>query len=441
MTRLHALPKVPRLPALPDVFRRVDVPRDLESVTTIGFEVDPREVDMTPEGVERIWSEVEDLYRSGIHPAIQLYLRREGHNVLDRAIGHARGNGPEDPADAEKILATPETPFCIFSASKAIAATVVHLLDERGMLHIGDRVAEYIPEYAAYGKDAITIAHVLSHRAGVAHLPPGAIEAALDQDWETLTRLLCQARPSMRAGKALAYHAVSGGFILAEIVRRVTGKGIEEVLAQEILDPLGFRWTNFGVRDPADVALIGHSSPTGAPPVPPLSLLLTRAFGMSVDEVTRLSNTPRFLTSVMPAANGVSTGRELSRFFELLRCGGELDGVRVLEPRTIGRAITEQSYRQVDLTLAAPLRHSLGFMLGAQWISIYGPDTEYVFGHLGFTNTIGWADPERALSGALVTSGKPVLYRKLPQLWNVMRRIGVEAPKVPGFTPFGPSSR
>jgi CubicO group peptidase (beta-lactamase class C family) len=242
----------------------------------------------------------------------------------------------------------------------------------------------------------------------------------------------------MRAGKALAYHAVSGGFILAEIVRRVTGKGIEEVLAQEILDPLGFRWTNFGVRDPADVALIGRSSPTGAPPVPPLSLLLHRAFGMSVDEVTRLANTPVFLTGVAPAANGVSTSRELSRFFELLRCGGELDGVRVLQPRTIRRAIAEQSYRQLDLTLGAPLRHSLGFMLGAKRLSIYGPDTEYVFGHLGFTNTIGWADPERAVSGALITSGKPVLYRKLPQLWNVMRRIGLEAPKVPDFTLFGP---
>ena len=110
----------------------------------------------------------------------------------------------------------------------------------------------------------------------------------------------------------------------------------------------------------------------------------------------------------------MTTANELSRFFELMRRGGELDGVRVLEPRTIRRALTEQSHLEIDFSLGFPTRFSYGLMLGAQLLSLYGPDTEHAFGHLGFTNIIGWADPERALSAALITSGKPVFYPELP---------------------------
>jgi CubicO group peptidase (beta-lactamase class C family) len=121
----------------------------------------------------------------------------------------------------------------------------------------------------------------------------------------------------------------------------------------------------------------------------------------------------------------------MSRFFELLRAGGELGGVRIFEPRTIRRAITEQAYHRPDLMLALPMRWSLGFLLGARVLSLYGPDTEMAFGHLGFMNVVGWADPERAVSGALITSGKPLVYPELVLFWGIMRRIGLEAPKVP----------
>ena len=126
----------------------------------------------------------------------------------------------------------------------------------------------------------------------------------------------------------------------------------------------------------------------------------------------------------------MTTANELSRFFELLRNGGELDGVRIFEPRTLRRMLTEQSYMEIDFTLGFPTRFSLGMMLGAQVLSLYGPDTELAFGHLGFTNIIGWADPERAISAAVITSGKPVLYPELPVFWNLMRTIGLVSPKV-----------
>lgn len=434
---MRLIPSVPRLPAVPDPLRRIRVPGDLEAVTTIGDEADPAAGGMTHESVRRIWRGVEGLYRSGVHPAISLCLRREGQVIIDRAIGHARGNGPDDDPDAEKIPATPDTPYVIFSASKAITAMVAHLLDQQGVIHIGDRVCDYIPEFGRGGKEAITIAHVLSHRAGVPNVPPALLDIANIGNDEALLEGLCSQRPRSRPGKALAYHAISGGFLIGAIVKRVTGDDIRTVLGREILEPLRFRWCNYGVRG-EDIPAVAHSYNTGAPVLPPLSTVLERALGASADQVTEISNDPRFLTGIVPAGNIVTTANELSRFFELMRAEGELDGVRIFEPRTIRRALAEQSYLEFDLTLGFPTRYGLGFMLGAKLLSLYGPDTEHAFGHLGFTNIIGWADPERAISGALITSGKPIVYPELPQVWNLMRRIGLAAPKVRHLRPASP---
>jgi CubicO group peptidase (beta-lactamase class C family) len=423
------LPSVPRLPLVPDLLRRVRVPRDLESVTSIGDEADPYDVGMTPEGVGRIWRTAQALYRGGAHPAIQLCVRRHGSVVLDRAIGHAEGNGPNDHPRAEKTPATPETPFLIYSASKAITATVIHLLAERGAFHLDDPVAEFVPEYAAHGKDRITIGHVLAHRAGVPNLPREALDLDRLSDPEHILRVVCDARPTSRPGQRLAYHAISGGFILGEVVRRVTGTDIRTVLAKEILDPLGFRWTNYGVR-PEDVPLVGRNYVTGPPVGPPLSTVLTRALGLPVAKVVERSNDPRFLTGIVPSANVVSTANELSRFFEMLRRGGELDGVRILDPMTLRRALVEQSFLEVDFTFGMPTPFGFGYMLGAKRVSLFGPDTENAFGHLGFVNILVWADPARAVSCALITSGKPIVYPGVEYFLGIGRRVGKEAARV-----------
>ena len=423
------MPRIPRLPLVPDVMRRSRIPGDIESVTTRGEEASPRDAGMTRKSVDAIWKDSIALYKTGVHPAVQVCVRREGEVVLDRALGHARGNGPNDDEDTPKELVTTETPFVVYSAAKALTAFVVHLLDERGKLHIGDPVCEYIPEYATHGKESITLLHVLSHKAGVPNLPKEALDVDKIDDREFMLDALCDAKLRSRPGKQLAYHAISGGFILGEVVRRVTGKTIRQVLAAEILRPLGFRWTNYGVAK-RDVGKVGLAYPTGPPTLPPLSNLLTRALGAPVDEVTETSNDPHFLTGIIPAGNIVTSANELSRFYELMRCGGELDGVRVMEPRTIRRALTEQSHLEVDFSLGFPTRFSSGLMLGARLVSLYGPDTDRAFGHLGFTNILSWADPDRALAATVITSGKPALYPEFPRFLALAARITREAPKL-----------
>jgi CubicO group peptidase (beta-lactamase class C family) len=424
------MPRVPRLPFVPDPLRRIHVPHDLDSITTTAPEADPEPLGISQRTIERIWASARNLYRSGVHPALQLCLRRHGEVVLDRAIGHGRGNGPADPPEEPKTLVSTDTPYCVFSTSKAITAMVVHLLHERGALDIDDRVADYIPEYASHGKDDTTIAHVLAHRAGVPTLPREMLDLDRVTDREFLTRAISEAKPFAKPGTLLAYHAVSGGFILGEIVQRVTGKTIRDVLAQEILDPLRFRWGNYGVA-PEDVGSVGLNYSTGPPLLPPLSNLVTRVLSRPVDEVVELSNDLRFMSVIVPAGNVITSAHELSRFFEIFRAGGELDGVRVIQPDTIRRALTEQSRLEIDLSLGFPTRFSYGLMLGAKVLSLYGRDTDLAFGHLGFINIMGWADPERAISGGLITSGKAVLYPEVTRFYGVMQRIASEVQKVP----------
>jgi CubicO group peptidase (beta-lactamase class C family) len=406
---------------------RCRVPKTLESVRSRSErEVEPRSAGLARAAVEGIWEAVERLYRSGMHPAIQLSLRRRGQVVLDRAIGHAAGNGPNDPPDARRVFVTPDTPFCIFSASKAVSAMVIHLLDQQHRLHVDDPVTEYIPEFGRHGKDRITIEHVLTHRAGVPNLPPEHLKLEYLSHPETIVRLLCEAKPTWAPGRRLAYHAVTGGFVLAEIVRRVTGKTIRAVLRDEILAPLGFRWMNFGVK-PGDVKKVARSYFTGPPPLPPLSHLIKRALGVDFRQAAEISNEPRFLTGIIPSANVVTSANELGRFYQLLLNGGELDGVRIFEPRTIHRATSEQSYLEFDLTLGIPLRYSMGFMLGG--LGLYGPDTPHAFGHVGFINIFAWADPERQVAAALTTSGKPLLYPEIYYIYDIMRQISASCPK------------
>ena len=195
------MPAVPRLPFVPDVLRRIRLPDDLDAATTAGHEA-PGGGAIGSEGVERIWGAALSLYRSGVHPAVQVCVRRDGEVVLDRAIGHARGNGPDDPADAEKVPATPETPFTVYSASKAITAFVVHKQIERGLIALADPVAEHFPGYERHGKGEITIGQVLSHRAGVPNLPREALDLDRVGDRDFLVEALRDAKPFAAPGQA-----------------------------------------------------------------------------------------------------------------------------------------------------------------------------------------------------------------------------------------------
>jgi CubicO group peptidase (beta-lactamase class C family) len=371
-------------------------------------EMEPRAGGLSREGVDEIWKSVVRLYETRLQPAIALCVRRRGVIVLDRAIGHLRGNSPGDAKDMTRTPIRHDSLFNFFSASKAVTAMVIHLLDERGVVHLDDAVVEYFPEFGKNGKEDVTLRQLLTHRAGIPNVPQARFDVGLLSDPERLLAVLCDAKPLSVPGRRLAYHALTGGFVLGEVVRRVTGRDIRHVLREDILGPLGFATFDYGVPA-ARVAEVAVNAFTGLPSFPPQSWALERALGLGAREATALSNDPRFLTAIVPSGNIIGTANEASRFFQLLLEEGELDGVRVFERRTVRRAVREQSYLEIDSFLGMPVRYGMGFMLGADHFTPYGPHTPRAFGHVGFTNVIAWADPEREISVGLMTSGKPFI--------------------------------
>ncbi len=418
---------IPRL--LPPMHVRPFRAADVTSRNVQG-EVDPRSVGLSREDVEAMWRSVELLYKTRLHPAIALCVRRNGEIVLDRAIGHLHGNAPGTPAGTPLVPARHDSLFNLFSAAKAVTAMVIHLLDERRLIHLDDAVAEYIPEFGRNGKEGMTLRQILAHRAGLPAVRDAPIDLDLLADWDRVLAILCQARPLSVPGRRLAYHALTGGYVLGEVVKRVTGKDIRTFFRDNVLDPLRFASFDYGVSL-ARVPDVAENAFTGLPAIPPQSWLLERALGVGMAQATSMSNDPRFLTAIIPSGNVIGSAEEASRFFQLLVNEGELGGVRIFEARTVRRAIAEQSYLEIDSFLGMPVRYGLGFMLGAQTFSPYGSETPNAFGHIGFTNVIAYADPDRQISVGLMTSGKPFITPGQILWLNVARTIAQRCGRLP----------
>ncbi|WP_459549380.1 serine hydrolase [Nocardia sp. X0981] len=399
----------------------VPVTADLDDITAVGPEDD------TPDTAP-IWESVREWYRLGSTPAIQICLRRNGRVVLNRAIGHGWGNAPGDGPEVERIPVTTQTPFCGFSTAKGVSAAVMFMLIEEGAFGFDDPVGDYIPEFAANGKGAITIGQVLTHTAGVPFVTPPYRGHELVFDEELCLRFLADAKPSYPAGRFRVYHALTSGLIQRLLVQRATGKRIRDHLAERVLEPLGFRWTNLGVR-PEDVDAVVPSVKTGPPPSWAAAFIAGKALGggFAKDAVNRESNRA-FLTAELPSGNLVTTAAELSRFYEILARGGELDGVRFLRPETVREAV-----RPAPRVPGIAGRVSrAGYELGGHR-SKFGRDTAAHFGRSGFTTQYGWADPARGLSGAILTNGKSSLDGKRP--WQLVAQISA------AFPPLDPAER
>lgn len=397
-------------------------------VTRLGQEVNPRAAGLDAAAIHAIWRACVATYRTGLYPALALCIRRRGHVVLDRSLGHARGNAPFDPPDGPRVVASPRTLFNLFSASKMVVAMLVHACDQRGLVHLDDPVARYLPEFGRHGKERITLRHVLTHRAGIPRIPPQFADLGLLERPSELLAVLANQRPQWRPGRRLAYHALTGGFVLGAVVERVTGKPLREVLRSEITGPLGLVDFDYGAPA-ARIRDVAVNAFTGPPVLPPVSQILSRALSVSLPEAVRASNDPRFVTGVVPAGNLIATASSASRFMQLLLDGGALDGVRVFETRTIERAIAEQSYLELDFTLGAPIRYGMGFMLGGRFASLFGLRTQRAFGHVGFTNVFVYADPSRDIAVALMTSGKPVLSPGIVRTLWILQTIARVVPR------------
>jgi len=394
------------LPYIKTGGHRINVPRDLKSITTINSdrECAPESLGLSKAAIDKIWQSVEAYYKTGLHPAITLVIRHKGQIVMSRGLGYSHvGAAGESPDDGSKLV-TADTPLCLFSGSKAISAMLVHKLAEEGKLNINDRVSQYLPEYASHGKHLTTIHDLLTHKAGIRIMPIANPSPELMFDFDTVVKILAESPPVGTPKKQQAYHAVTAGYILGAIAQKVSGETLPQLLQRIVAQPLACEHFTFGMaedrRHQAAVSL-----PTGLDKVPVISKMLHHMLGVSDREIVSAINTPEAHEAVIPAANIYASAEEVCRFYQMMLDGGLWQGQRVFETTTINNA-TRRGKLLFDHSAKAPMRYSAGFMRGEKLWSIFGANTADAFGHLGFINILCWADPARDISVAFLNTGK-----------------------------------
>lgn len=403
--------------------RRVQIAKDLADVTTIDHEAecDPIEAEMDSHGVNSIWAATEKLYRAGVHPAVTLVVRRRGKIVIKRTVGCVRGNGPTDTGPQHPL--DTDAPQCLFSASKAVTALLIFKLVEQGKLNLEDRVCQYVPEFAAGGKGHITIRDLMSHRAGVAFIPKEHRDPNLLRDYDDVVKIICESESQDHGKKTQGYHALTAGYIVGEIIRRVGDIELQDALQDWLAKPLGCEYLTYGIapelRDRVPV-----NAATGQSLIWPFNKYMERIVAVPFEDAVEESNGDAFMSSIVPAGNMYASGDDLCKVFEMLLNRGSWQGNRVLAESSVAAAIEPVSGLRLDRTMLLPMRYSPAFMLGQDPVGIYGPRCGEAFGHLGLLNMLGWADPRRDISVAFLNTGKSFAAAGVAGMQGVLFAIG-----------------
>lgn len=324
----------------------------------------------------------------------------DGEAVVD-LVGGTNKDGSPYGADALQL---------VFSSTKGVAAIAAHLLVQRGQLDLDARVADLWPEFAANGKATATVGDVLSHRVGLpaidATLAPADVLAI-----KPIVDALAAAAPLWDPGTAHGYHALTYGWLVGEIVRRVDGRSIGAFVAEELAGPLGLdlwiglpddqhgRVSPLIMAQPGDMSGFDLSALT--PEIQAVLADLATAF-MDPTSVTNRAlslngtfgpggagwNDPDVWRSEIPAANGITNARSLAKLYAATV--SEVDGIRILDDETVKRATEERSVGN-DKTLIVPTRFGAGFFLPSSFSPLMGPTS---FGHAGAGGSLGFADAE-----------------------------------------------
>jgi CubicO group peptidase (beta-lactamase class C family) len=349
--------------------------------------------------------------------AAAVYL--DGKCVVDIWAGQARHDGTRWERDTMSIC---------FSGTKGVAATAIHILASDGLIDYDAPVARYWPEFARNGKEAITVRQLLSHQAGLHKVVPLVDQLTDILDWDLIVGRLAETEPDFHPGTANGYHAVTFGWLVGELVHRVSGMTFSEFVQKRIVEPLALDGLYIGEADGqldrlADLVGLPALRRNGADPLQgryrapawmlpgPLRSLVRR--GLTPAKLTELFIHPLFWKACLPSLNGVCTARSLAKMYAALSLGGELDGTRLVREDIVQQSAKVQMKRP-DRVVLYPLHWRLGYHRADALLM----DVPNAFGHFGMGGAGGWANPELKLSAALTHNGFPL---SLPgQLRTVM---------------------
>ncbi len=310
--------------------------------------------------------------QDGLQYGAQLVVHRFGEVLIDFSGGFT------DKSKCEPI--TPETCFMTFSLTKPYTSACIFKLIEENAISLDDRVGDYWPDFSCRGKENMTIKQVLLHQSG---LPKNRLVFQIlnSTNWTKIVNDLARQKPDFIPGSMTAYQLLNYGFILGEIVQRVTGSPIDEYLCDQFLKPLGLSRTSMRRVDFQDEQFAPLSSGT-----------------LDHQVVAWIFNRKRIRASLLPAASLHSTAREMAVFYQMLLNNGEYEGERFFEPETVN-LMTSLGFEGYDHSLGRKTRWGYGFFLGGdhilhpEYIDGMGRGSSIdTFGHYGQRNSMVWAD-------------------------------------------------
>jgi CubicO group peptidase (beta-lactamase class C family) len=335
--------------------------------------------------------------KTGSGGAVGVYHR--GRPVVDAWSGVADLAG--NPWQSESLAVS-------YSTTKGVTSTALHICADRGLLDYDDRVADHWPEFAQHGKDSITVREVLCHEAGMYDVASFLERPEQILDWDAMVTGLEGMTPAFEPGTENGYHAVTFGFIVGEIVRRVSGLGITDFVRTQIAEPLALDGCYVGLPRSEHGRLVETITSPDAGELtrdPAAMVRMAEQLGLTIrPELIAAALPPAILTAhggdewveqPMPSGNGCFTARSLARMYACLAGGGELDGVHLVSDKTVERAIEPQNDRP-DLILGFPMQWRLGYhgVLTSAAVLPRG------FGHNGYGGSGAWGDPDRELAVA-----------------------------------------
>ena len=350
----------------------------------------------------------EDAVESGFDTGANIAIEHEGKMVVNLIGGYKDREGT-DPWTNETILN-------VFSTTKAITAICIARLVDQGKLDLSNNVSEYWPEYACEGKENTKVSDFLCHRAGMFGFQGGMPNFALS-DWESWTNALANQAPFREPGSSQGYHALTYGWLVGEILRRVDGRSVGTYFEQEIAEPFGIDF-KIGLSD-EDLARCADILPDAAsesmilkilPYMPdfllPDQLKLIKQILKGGDykvafqsfEDQNLTNTNEWRQAEIPSANGHGTAESLAKLFGILSTGCERDGKRIFSQDTLRYCLNPLSKGPDTVLFGAEINIGVGFDLGLGMTTIgQPPHPKSIFGHCGVGGSVAFGDPENQI--------------------------------------------
>jgi len=298
-------------------------------------------------------------------------------------------------------------------------ATIVQRLVDRGLLDYDAPIATYWPEFATAGKDTVTLRHLLTHQSGLHDVRAIAGSAEDLINWDHMTKLLAEAEPKWEIGTRSAYHALTYGYLVGEVIRRVTGGTVDNALQLEIVQPLGLTGGMYIGAPPAVRGDIADQlvDPKAVERLFKMTKTLAKAKSFQpmyqalvVDDMLDVATTDRIHDGEIPAANGVFTARSLARMYAALATPGDFDGPPLISPETLAEATRVQTTLGASgdgrsgekVGRDAGVGFNMRWRLGYHLVGTTSGVLPKAFGHFGFGGSGAWGDPESGLSVAMI---------------------------------------